>query len=74
MKQKTAYPFALANRFWEGDGLIVPVEEAEDADEESSSGASDRKCPSWSAFSSSSFMRLGGSGGNFASIFLAKDF
>ena len=35
--REPAYPLALAKRFWLGEGLMVPVDEAEDADDESSS-------------------------------------
>ena len=37
-KGKQTNPLGLAKRCLLGDGLIVPAEEAEDADDESSSG------------------------------------
>lgn len=50
---KRNYPCGLANRFWLGDGMTVPVEEAEEAEDESSSVVCSGSSGTWSASSSS---------------------
>lgn len=70
----STHPLALANKFCVDDGLIVPVDEAEDAEEESSSCESAGKLPTSSNSSScASSMLCGTSGGSLASIDFAKD-
>ena len=63
------YRLVRANKFWAADGITVPVDDAEDAEEESSSCDSDlsveRSKPSSSYSSASS--NIGGSAGSLAS-------
>src|SRR4051812_41737094 len=63
------HPGGRANRFLLGVGLMVPADEAEDADDESSST---RSVPC-SCNASSSPGGSGGMGGSSASLALAKD-
>jgi hypothetical protein len=77
LKEKiSAYLLDLANRCWLGEGLIVPVEEVDEAEDESSSRDSRRSTSGTSSFSSSSSFssNIGGtSGGSLASFDFAND-
>lgn len=60
--ERVGTPCGLANRALPGDGITVPVDETEDADEESSSCGwfgIDERDPNWSSSSSSSSLKSG---------------
>lgn len=59
-----AVPRGFSNRFRLAEGTIVPVEEAEDAEEDESFGELARSSATGSLSSSSSLKIGGGSGGN----------
>ena len=81
MGKKRGNYLGLAKRFLLGDGIIVPVDEAEDADEESSSCAGSGDSFQWpnsssslsTLPSSSSEGRRGNSNGKPASFAFAKE-
>jgi hypothetical protein len=62
-----------SKRFWLGDGTIVPVEEADEADEEESFGEVGRRLVTSSSSSSSTSLNVNGLGGGFEMCALAKE-
>jgi len=67
-----AEPLGFSNRFRLAEGTIVPVEEAEEAEEDESLGELARRSPTCS-WSSSSLKIGGGSGGSLERWTLAND-
>lgn len=74
VRTRIPYLLGLSNRCRLGDGTIVPIEEAEEADDEESFGDAGRLSSqsSWAASCDSSGM-TGGSGGRRDRWALAKD-
>lgn len=68
-----AYPLGLSNKLRLGDGTMVPVEEAEEAEDEESLGDPGRRSCNESSSSSCSSKMVGGSGGKEDRWARAKD-